>query len=353
MTALASLPHPVWFKFPIDAAWGALLREPITEDLIDANHWRFRECNDCWVMLTYLHLRARGLDVRITDHFVPGAICVASYWDLPIKALPLRSYVVACRHDGPRPEICEHTIVQNPSQVTRGTDHLIQHWPQPGLIPRDRSRGPSLRRVDYKGWENNLWEALRAPAFREALARMDVELHIDGKPQDARQLRWHDYAHADAVLAVRDLTERDYYNKPASKLINAWLAGVPALLGPEPAYQALRRSELDYFEVRTPADAIDAIARLRADPGLYARVVENGNLRSREFTTHQIAARWRDVLAGPVAEGFASWRERPVAHRVFVRPARFLARSLLHKVRLREYLRHRDHGYRPISGART
>jgi hypothetical protein len=47
---------------------------------------------------------------------------------------------------------------------------------------------------------------------------------------------WHDYSTDDLVLAVRDLTEKDALVKPASKLVNAWIAGVPALLGPEPAF---------------------------------------------------------------------------------------------------------------------
>ena len=351
MSRLAALPRPVYFKFPIDENWREVLDQRTSLELIDANHWRFRECNDCWVMLTYLHLRARGLDVRITDSFVPGEICVASYWDLPIRALPYRSYVVACRHDGPRPEICEQTIVQNPSQAVRPTDHLIQHWPQPGLIPRDPSRGTVLRRVDYKGWENNLWEPLRVPRFRQELAKLGIEFHIDGKPPDSRQLRWHDYAEVDAVLAIRDLTDRDYYNKPASKLVNAWLAGVPALLGPEPAYQALRRSELDYFEVHTVREAIDAIARLAADRELYAAVAENARLRSREFTTDQIAARWREVLAGPVTEGFLRWRSAP--YKSVIHPSSFVFRAVRHKFEYHAYLKRRDRGYRPISGSRT
>ena len=64
---------------------------------------------------------------------------------------------------------------------------------------------------------------------------------------------------------MRDLTESDYFAKPASKLVNAWHAGVPALLGPEPAYQALRM-QFDYIEIRSPEDAIREVIRLKENP---------------------------------------------------------------------------------------
>src|SRR5262249_36971252 len=106
---------------------------------------------DCWSVLTYVHLRRRGLPVRLQSRFVPDAICVASSLDYGIRARPGRSLVIGCRGDGPRSALCDFQVVQNPLNVWSRRDHLIPLWPQPDLVPRDPGRGTLLRNVVYKG----------------------------------------------------------------------------------------------------------------------------------------------------------------------------------------------------------
>jgi len=131
--------------------------------------------------------------------------------------------------------ICHHTIVQNPHNLLSPTDHLVQHWLQPGLIPRDVSRGSRLETIVYMGGSINLWSAFWDPSFESGLGELGVSFRINEHPAN-----FHDFRDCDVTLTVRDLTESDYFAKPASKLVNTWHAGVPALLGPEPAFQALR-----------------------------------------------------------------------------------------------------------------
>ena len=70
---------------------------------------------------------------------------------------------------------------------------------------------------------------------------------------DAVSLIWDggrmDYRTLDAVIAVRPFEPHLYFAKPASKLINAWRAGVPALVGPEFASREIRRTDDDFLEV--------------------------------------------------------------------------------------------------------
>lgn len=89
---------------------------------------------------------------------------------------------------------------------------------------------------------------------------------------------------------------------------------------PEPTYQALQTTPLDYIEIRSPEDAIRQIIQLQENPGLYRRMAENARMRAWQFTIDRIAAQYRDVLAGPVAEGFSSWSEQPVLWKSLVRP---------------------------------
>ncbi len=97
---------------------------------------------------------------------------------------------------------------------------------------------------------------------------------------------WHDYQHVDAVLAT----------KPASKLINAWKAGVPALLGPEPAYRELRTSPLDFLEAASAEAVLDSIDRLQQESGLYRRMTEHGAKRAQAFDVNMLTQKWISLL---------------------------------------------------------
>jgi hypothetical protein len=54
-------------------------------------------------------------------------------------------------------------------------------------------------------------------------------------------------------------------HKPATKLYNAWLADLPALVGPEPAFNAARKSD-HFFEVQTAEDVYAAVKALKSSP---------------------------------------------------------------------------------------
>jgi len=123
---------------------------------------------------------------------------------------------------------------------------------------------------------------------------------------------WPDYRAVDVLIAVRPPDRRLYLAKPATKLVNAWLAGVPAILGEEFAYRELRRSPLDYIEVASIDDARRAVRRLRDEPILYQAMVDNGRRRAREFTITSITEHWRKLLFDilPALEGDPIFRRR-------------------------------------------
>ncbi len=346
---LLPLPHPVTFICRYTESWPDLFSLSDSElPDPDVIHNRIITNEECWIILTYLQLKRRNLNVSISHKFVPGKICVASALDFGIRQLTFSSFVVGCRSDGPQPALCDIAIVQNPENVESDTDVLIPHWPQPGLIPRSPARGTQIKTVVFKGSELNLYESFRSPEFRQALEKLGVTLVIDGRPETGG-VAWNDYTNADLVLAVRDLTEEDARVKPASKLINAWMAGVPALLGPEPAFRYLKKTDLDYVEVVTPQMAIDAIQHLQNNPDIYQQMVTNGLQRAEAFSPDCIAQRWRDTLAGIAAERYELWRQKMM----FRRLGRFFIRAMQQKRAASKAAYNRIHGYRPISGQHT
>jgi hypothetical protein len=320
------------FRYPIYFVHRELSKWPelVGGESIDPNTCprRFFEGPDHWTLQTYLYLKRRGDPVHLADDFVPGQINVVYYDDLLLKARPDRAFIVAIQPDRPRPAACDIRIVQNRLQVRTESDHHVVFWPQPGLQPRDPLRKNSLCRLGYLGMGIYLAKPFQDDVFRRRLAELDIELVI-------REKDWTDFSDLDAILAVRQVSPFDLTIKPASKLINAWIAGCPALLGAEPAYQQLRISPLDYFEIRSPDDAIAALRRLRDEPGLMDQMIANGHRRAEAFSVDHIASRWESILSGPVSDAYERWqRESPI-----FRTIRFAFRSFEHKRQRRRYAR--------------
>ena len=344
-----SLPYPVTFVVRYPERWPELF-QPSETSIPDPNslHSRIQTNEDCWIILTYLYLKRKQLNVSISDRFIPGEICVVSSLDLGISDRTFNSFIVGCRGDGFKPPLCDFTVMQNKVCVDSETDIFIPIWPQPGLIPRLKERGSKIENIVFKGGEINLYESFRSPEFKRELEKLGVTLRINGRPETG-PIVWHDYSTDDLVLAVRDLTEKDALVKPPSKLVNAWIAGVPALLGPEPAFREQRKSELDYIEVTTPQAVFEVVQLLKSQPELYQKMVANGNKRAEDFTEEKMIQRWYEFLAGPVADGYKRWSKRTQVSRM----AEFSLRSIQHKIAGRKAAYHRLHGYRPISGTHT
>jgi hypothetical protein len=110
------------------------------------------------------------------------------------------------------------------------------------------------------------------------------------------------------VLAVRRFQGVDDFAwKPATKLYNAWHAGVPAVLGRESAYRAEWKSELDYWEVDTVEEALDALKKLRDDVALRRAMVENGKQRSQETEPQVLAQQWMQFLTEVAVPAYHTW----------------------------------------------
>jgi hypothetical protein len=242
--------------------------------------------------------------------------------------------LVACRADFRSADEADFEVLQNGHFTDGRRTFFVPLWPQPGLIPRDATRGDRVENVAFKGYVGNLLPELREEAFGRFLAANGLRLVLDtvvdrdfSQPVGAA---WHDYTNVDVVLAMRPAGNGEHTHKPASKLYNAWLAGVPAVLTPDYAFRELRKSPLDYIEVLTVDDAKSALLKLRNDAGLYRAMVDNGRLRARDFTADATADRWQMLLyetLPPLAAAIPRWHLGRSGRSV-LRAARKLRRTL-------------------------
>ena len=111
---LLSFPYPVTFVVRYPERWSELF-QPSQTSIPDPNslHSRIQSNEECWIVLTYLYLKQKHLNVSISDRFIPGEICVVSCPDLGIKDRTFNSFIVGCRSDGSQPTLCDFTVVQN------------------------------------------------------------------------------------------------------------------------------------------------------------------------------------------------------------------------------------------------
>ena len=336
LTALPPLPQRVYFVCRNLGRWADVLRgDDQMPVALDDEPDRVVTHEDMTIVQTYVNLRRAGLAVRLVEEPRAGAFNVVSSIDLKISDRTAQCFVVAFRGDWCRPELADMTLTMNGSIATRSNESPMPHWIQTGLLPRDPGRGTRMEHLVFKGDLVNLDPRFATDAFRDELAAMGVTFRAQPYIHETKSSGWHDYTDVDAVLAVRAIATAEMATKPGSKLINVWAAGVPAILGAEPAFTELRRDPLDYVEVTDPAQAIAAVRRLVEDPAYYAAMVENGAARAADYTNQRIAERWHAYLSGPAMAAYAEWQARSERRR----EAEFAIRAVRQKIGLFRFKR--------------
>lgn len=274
-----------------------------------------------WVVPPYMELRAAGHAVDLAPRCVAGAVNVLCGFNAPYLGDPKaiadflgpRGAALVALADSGKLDVDGlmgaglHVLAQNerqyfssPGAAIAAVAHPKQaHWlpmfPQQGLKPRDRSRGDAVTRAVFVGCRHQLDRALQAPAFvRKLKDELGVDLDVVHK---GRAQEWRDYAAADVVVAVREADPGLHVAKPPSKIINAWLAGVPAILGRESAPRSLRTNDLDFVEVDATPDAVfAALAKMKRDPAYYAQLRARCDVKAAEFSRAALAKKWADLI---------------------------------------------------------
>lgn len=288
------------------SAWNDL--DAWAEEDIDRNAARFRSGIDVWIVQTYLHVRdvlaAEGWRVALVPHFEPGSIAVA-HWD-ELHRLRWRAplaYLIGVRADRPPLCVADRMVRQNTLVPDDAFQTGIPLWPQPGIRARRAERGDEVRRIGYFGRLAMAPRFFSDPAFHEEVASLGLEF----VPSEHD---WQDYRDVDVVIAFRTAPPSLLRHKPVTKLSNAWLAGVPAIVGPEPAYLQLRRDDLDMCVADDARGVLAALSRLKREPGHYAAMRERAHARAAEFDVPAIRARWLAFFRDRVAPAFAQWQAR-------------------------------------------
>lgn len=297
---------PIYFYIP-QADWPA---EGISENIELWPQELFRLGKYSWTLQTYLRLKADGFLCELTGNCPTEGIVFAGRSAFPDNLQPSsRLLMIVHQGDKTRHPYAQIHIVQNPQDkmlvrsVALWESYFMRHWPQPGLIPRNPARGDRFENVAFFGREENLAPELREPSWQDQLTALGLHWHRVIHPE-----RWNDYSYVDALVAVRKFAHQSGYDwKPATKLYQAWHAGIPAILGCESAYRAERKSELDYLEVTSLDELMVALWRLRNDKELRHAMVENGRVRAEETQPTRLVTQWRTFFTQIAVPAYDRW----------------------------------------------
>lgn len=258
---------------------------------------------DSWILPTFSALRDQDFTVELTSEVPKDGVLFVSSYDLQMLTVQSDVLVVCILADGYPSPRSDLTIVQNWEQAPFCKPALcIPHWPQPNLVPRDASRGERVENVAFLGAKVNLLPSLREHSFQQKLKdELDINMLFPSKE------RWSDYSEIDVVLGIRPETGSCWSGaKPASKLVNSWLAGVPAIMTPESAILNAGIPGCDYFVATSSKSVFDILGRLKRHPELYSAMTVRAKEKSRNYSVEAISEQWgmivRNVIT-PMALG--------------------------------------------------
>jgi hypothetical protein len=256
-----------------------------------------------WCLQTYLKLiRSTSLNLRCSNQLCEDSINIV-HSDTLLNIQGNRKHFIVCvQADYPRRPWSHYHIVQNKSQVFIHTSY-IPHWPQPGIVKRDASRQGVLR-VAYAGQVINNNLAGSEGDWKRKLKPFGVEFVTLSKEM------WHHLKDIDVLLGIRTFNGNSHNSKPPSKLLNAWRAEIPFIGGNDSAFKQIGHPGKDYLIAKTQPDALKAILRLRDEPELYKRIVENGKRMALNYTEDIISKIWEDVFLNRIMKRYELWKKR-------------------------------------------
>lgn len=267
-----------------------------------------------WLFQTWVEVRNRTPAVLSTMLPDEGITITLSNFLPPSFRATKKQFVAAVVADFlPHPG-AQLQILQNAAHARRLHGSIFMpHWPQPNLIPRSPERGDRFETLAYLGDPENLAPEIKSEDFQKELHnRTGLQIQVRN-PE-----RWHDYSDVDAVLGIRDFSKARHLHKPATKLYNSWLAGVPFLTGCDSACAAEGRNWVDYLRAKSPADLLKCLELLKNDIALRQRIVAEGQKKTASRNREAVRELWMDLLRDRLPRSYGRWRSRtPLCHELF------------------------------------
>lgn len=267
----------------------------------------------CWTVQTHLQLKQRGFESRLTQQRPEEGAVITHFDDMPAQRSERgRAYWICVLADRTNIQpFANSYIVQNPYQVLRTRQRCfhVLHWKQPGIVARATECGNRFSRIRFFGERVSLAPEFTDPQFTDWCRREGLDFDVVAREH------WHDYSDCDAVIGLRTLGPAWVHDKPPSKLVNAWLAGVPAVLGRESSFRALGRVGEDYLEATTMEEVKQALLMLRDDPARRNQLVAAGREQVGRASDDAVSQMWMDTIRDQILPRAQRWQRHAMLRR--------------------------------------
>jgi len=268
-------------------------------DICSINDNIFKNGKEVHILKTYKILQCTSLNLSLSECLDKKAINIMHRDDYDAE-MTKEHFIVCSRADKEPAFSAQIEILQNGLHANGKNRFFIPHWPQDGIIPRDPERD-KIEKLTFFGKKCHVFPELKSERFKEFCRKYGLVFEIN--EQD-----WHDYSSTDVVIAVRDGFPFYLDSKPAHKLLNSWIAGVPAILNPEYGYIEAIAGENEVIFVNSIHDVMVRIKGLIDSPDLYNKIVNNGNRRAKEFSFDRIASEWELLLKKIETSHYPKWQ---------------------------------------------
>jgi|GEM_PF-1998785 len=207
-----------------------------------------------------------------------------------------------------------HLIPNSHSTKYLPFTEFIPHWPQPFLIPRDAVRRERFETICFMGDSKNMATELCSQEWHLRL-QQELGLHFIRRDFD----RWHDFSDVDCIVAIRDFTGNYFFYKPAHKLYNAWLAGVPFIGGRDSAFVGDGHPGEDYLVANSAEEVFEYLKKLKEDPLFRSQLVERGRQSGAAFSREAVLQSWKRLVQETLPVQALKWHRASALKRFFLR----------------------------------
>lgn len=290
------------------------------EDIKLSEHTFFTSSERAWIIQTYLHLKSFSSLIICSDELMLDAINVV-HCDEMLKNLDIDNHFIVSIVADRRVHLSGNlAIVQNYDQITSRKDHWIMHWPQTNLLSSTRNDKECVFRIGFLGLEKN------SINLKDIVNRSKYQNKIEVVYRGPGE--WHDYSDLDAVVAIRNFSSK-HSQKPPTKLVNAWRAGVVFIGGNDSAYEQIGIPGFNYIKCQSPDELVSQIDRLVECSEQRFEIVIAGKESAMQFTDSKIASHWLDFFEKIGSHEFECWQKQGVFTRKYTKLYRFLIYTIL------------------------
>jgi hypothetical protein len=278
---------------------------------------------DCWILKTFWKLKEckSNLKIHLVNSIPDEGIIIFHKGFFPKDIVPSNTQLFVCvQADYGRHQYAQYHIAQNPLGVSNFNfskrsfleeklfsftkSYFIAHWNQNDIIERNLSRGESFKNVCFYGISQNFPQDLLEPSFKEKLKNEGIDLKII---TDSDQ--WNDYSETDCVLAIRDFENKPHYNKPFSKIINSYIAGVPVIAGNESSSLYLKNIlEINIPIVKNSEECFIAVKQVKENYSSCLKNVKIEKEKLKKFQDDFILLSWENLLQ-EMQQNYKLWKD--------------------------------------------